>query len=69
MSKAARPTAFRGKWRIRWLDHQRNRQSAVFDGYAEAERELRKRQSEADEVRAGRRRPSPSDHTFDELAD
>lgn len=69
MARAARPTPFRGKWRIRWIDHEGKRQSDVLDGYAEAERELRRRQVEADEVRAGRRRPAPVDRTFAELAD
>jgi hypothetical protein len=63
------PVAFRGKWRIRWFDNEGKRQSVVFDTYAEAERELRRQQVEADEVKAGTRRPSPVDHTFGELAD
>jgi hypothetical protein len=69
MARAARPTPFRGKWRIRWIDHEGKRQSDVFDVYAEAEKELRKRQVEAEEVRAGRELPSPTDHTFGELRD
>ncbi len=69
MAKAARPVAFRGKWRIRWFDHEGARQSAVLESYADAERELRRHQVEADDVRAGLRRPSPVDHTFAELAD
>jgi integrase len=60
---------FRGKWRIRWFDHEGKRQSAVLESHAEAETELRRRQLEATDVRAGLRRPSPADHTFDELAD
>ena len=69
MAKAARPVAFRGKWRIRWFDHEGARQSAVLESYADAERELRRHQVEADDVRAGLRRPSPVEHTFAELAD
>lgn len=65
----ARPTEFRGKWRIRWIDHEGKRQSDVFESYAEAERELQARQVGADEVRAGRRLPSPAHHTFGELCD
>lgn len=42
---SGRPVPFRDKWRIRWLDHDSKRQSALFDGYVEAERELRKRQA------------------------
>jgi hypothetical protein len=69
MSKAARPTAFRGKWRIGWLDHERKRRSAVFESYHEAEQELRRRQVEADDVRVGLRRPAPVDRSFGELCD
>ena len=70
MAKSARPVSFRGKWRIRWFDHEGKRQSAALESYAEAETELRRRQLEATDVRAGlRRRPSPTDHSFGELAD
>jgi integrase len=69
VAKSARPVSFRGKWRIRWFDHDGKRQSAVLESYAEAETELRRRQLEATDVRAGLRRPSPTDHSFNELAD
>jgi integrase len=68
MNKAARPVKLRDKWRIRWVDHTGKRCSAVFDSYVEAERELRARQVEVDEVRAKRRPPPPPEHAFSELA-
>lgn len=67
MSKAARPTKLGNGWRIRWLDHQGIRRSTVLDSYDEAERELRGRQVEADQVRAGLKPPPPIDRTFSDL--
>lgn len=59
MSRSARPSRFRGKWRIRWIDHDGHRSSAVFDTYGEADRALRTRQLEAEEIRRGNRRAPP----------
>jgi integrase len=36
----AKPTPHRDKWRIRWLDEHGKRQSAVFDEYKTAQRDL-----------------------------
>ncbi len=70
MPKAARPVAFRGnKWRIRWIDAEGQRQSDVYESYNEAERQLRRRQVEADEVRRGLRRAPPPEKTFGDLCD
>jgi integrase len=69
MPKGARPVGCRGKWRIRWIDAEGRRQSDVFDSYNEAERQLRKRQVEAEEVRRGQRRAAPPEKTFGNLCD
>ena len=69
MARSPTPTKFRGKWRIRWFDHEGKRCSAVFDDHTEAVRELRRKQVEADEVKAGRRAPDPVERTFSQLAD
>ena len=39
-----KPTKHRGKWRIRWVDHARQRQSQVFDRYRDAEQALHRHQ-------------------------
>jgi len=74
MPRTARPELFSKpggdtRYRIRWLDHEGKRQAQFFDSFVEAERALRERQTEADDVRRGLRRPTPTDHTFNELAD
>src|SRR5262249_25156064 len=72
MARSARPTRFRGKWRIRWIDHEGHRRSAVFDLYSDADRELRARQLEAEQVRRGERRPTPKierGHTVRDLCE
>lgn len=69
MPPSARPTTFRKKWRIRWLDHEGTRRSAVFETHEEAERELRKKKLETDEIRRGLRRAVKGDRCFDDLAD
>ena len=69
MAKAARPVACRGKWRIRWIDAQGKRQSDVYESYNEAERQLRKRQVEADEIKRGLRNAPPSEKTISDLCD
>ena len=51
MARSARPVRFRDKWRIRWLDHERRRCSALFETYGDADRALRVRQVEVDEVK------------------
>ena len=68
MARSAKPTRFRDKWRIRWIDAEGKRRSGVFVSYAEAERELRRRQVEADEIRRGARLAEPAQRTFDDLA-
>jgi hypothetical protein len=69
MPKAARPVPCRGNWRIRWADAEGKRQSDVYASYNEAERELRKRQVEAEEIKRGLRRARPPEKTFGDLCD
>ncbi len=65
----AKPIRHRNKWRIRWLDEHGKRRSAVHDTYRQAEYELRRRQTEAEQVKRGLRSPTPPTKTFDELCD
>ena len=51
------------------LAHEGNCRSAFFDAFPEAERALRDRKTEVDEVRRGRRRPEGPTRTFSELAE
>lgn len=69
MARSARPVRCRDRWRIRWTDHEGKRCSDVFRSYEEADRALRARQTETDDVRRGKRAPAPTDHTFEALAD
>jgi integrase len=63
----AKPTALRGKWRVRWTDENGERQSAVRATYKEALRELRLREAEVLEIKEGRRAAAPVSHTLGEL--
>jgi integrase len=65
----AKPTKHGDKWRIRWLDEQGRRQSAVYDHYKRAQAELRRRQVEVEEVRCGIRNTPPPEKTFGDLCD
>ena len=69
MPRAARPTRFRGKWRIRWIDDHGRRQSAVFDSHRAAEHELRARKTEVEEVRRGQRAATAPEKTVDDALD
>ncbi len=63
-----KPVRHRGKWRIRWFDESRRRQSEVHDDYREALRALHAHEARVDEIRRGIRRPEIPDKTFDHLA-
>lgn len=65
----AKPTPHRDKWRIRWLDEHGKRQSAVFDEYKVAQRELSRHQVEVEEIRRGVRNALPPEKTFGDLCD
>jgi hypothetical protein len=65
----AKPTPHRDKWRIRWLDEHDKRQSAVFDEYKTAQRELSRHQVEVEEIRRRVRNAAPPEKTFGDLCD
>ncbi len=71
MPRTARPTRFlQDKWRIRWLDHEGRRRSAVFKSYKEADHQLRLLQGEAEQVKRGERdAPPPADKTVGDAID
>ena len=69
MARTARPEKFRNRWRIRWLDADGKRQAEFFDKFADADKALRRRQTETDQVRVGERDRPPPQKTFNELAD
>ena len=56
------------KFRIRWLDHAGRRQSEVFTTVKQAERGLRDRLNNVDDIRAGLKRALP-EKSFDDLFD
>lgn len=49
-----------GKWRVQWLDHEGQRQSATFVTEAAARAGLRRAEVERDEIRSGVARPRAS---------
>lgn len=53
MPRMARPVKSRDRWRIRWLDADGVRRSAVFEKFADADKALRRIQTETDQVLAG----------------
>lgn len=57
-----------GAWRIRWLDSYGTRKSETYKTLDAAKAGLRRRETEIDDIRAGRKDPG-SDQTFGELAD
>ncbi len=65
----AKPIRHRGKWRIRWIDADGKRRSEVYEDHNDALRAQRRREVEADEIRAGTRAKQPEDRTFAELCD
>jgi hypothetical protein len=65
----AKPSKHRGKWRLRWVDEQHRRQSAVFDDYRRAQTELSRRQVEAEEIKRGIRNAAPPEKIGDDLFD
>lgn len=68
MPRSARPEKFGKKYRIRWLDEHGKRQFALFTTYTDADRALRKKQAETDQIKHGLRDPDLEVHTFAELA-
>lgn len=65
----SKPISFRGKWRIRWIDHAGKRRSAVFRKHTDAQLALNRYSLEAEEIRRGLR-PTPAQRKqFAELAE
>jgi integrase len=64
----ARPIRMRDKWRVRWFDENGVRQSAVYDDYKLAQKELSRHIVEVEEIRRGVRL-APVDKTFGDLCD
>lgn len=56
-----------GNWRIQWRDSSGKRQSATFRTYDAARAALRRRYSEIDDIKVGRRDPG-TDRTFADVA-
>ena len=69
MARTARPEKYRDKYRIRWIDADGRRRCSLFDKYADADKALRRIQTETDQVLAGERDRPPPPKTFDDLAD
>lgn len=65
----AKPTKHYGTWRIRWTDENGKRRSEVFDDFKTASFELKKRESESEEVIRGQRAPAPLNKTFNDICD
>lgn len=65
----AKPVKFRDKWRIRWMDANGDRKSAVYDTFKEASFQLAKREAEAEEIRRGLRDAPPEEKRFSDLID
>lgn len=65
----AKPTPHRDKWRIRWLDEHGRRQSAVFDEYRAAQKELSRHEVDVDEIKRGIRNATPPEKSLGDLCD
>lgn len=65
----AKPVRHGKKWRIRWVDENGQRQSAVYDAYNTAVADLARRNHEVNEIRLGRRPAASTDRTFGDLCD
>jgi hypothetical protein len=65
----AKPVRHYGKWRIRWVDENGRRQSAIYDEYKDAAYKLREHEHHVEEVKRGLRSPSPPKKTYDDAAD
>lgn len=69
MPKAAHPTRFRDKWRIRWIDEHGQRQSDVFPSFREAEYQLQRGKLEVEERRRGLRAAATRPKAFSDICD
>lgn len=69
MPKVAKPRRHGNRWQINWTDGTGKRRYKTYPRYQDAAEALRKHQTEADSVRAGRANPIRTGMTFAELAD
>ncbi|MCP4604390.1 MAG: site-specific integrase [Proteobacteria bacterium] len=60
----ARPTKFRGKWRIRWVDALGKRRSEIYEDHNDAKFKLKQHELEKEEVRRGLRSLCNPDKKF-----
>ncbi len=65
----SKPVKHGNNWRVRWIDHDGVRRSAVYESFKEAQSEVRKRQAETAEIIEGLRAKPPADRTFAEMCD
>ncbi len=56
-----------GSWHVRWFDHAGRRQSATFATLDAARAAVRRRETEVDDIKSGRKDPG-SDRTFAEVS-
>ncbi|MFH1529197.1 MAG: tyrosine-type recombinase/integrase [Pseudomonadota bacterium] len=64
-----KPEKRKGKWRVRWYDHNGKRLSKTFETYRGAERALTKLQAEAQDIKVGVRPEPLPVKTFGDLCD
>ena len=69
MARMARPVKLGNRWRNRWINADGKRCSAVYDKFADADKALRRVQTETDQILAGERDRPPPEKTFNQLAD
>jgi hypothetical protein len=65
----SRPTKHYGLWRIRWIDENRHRESAVYPDRQQTALELQRRRLEVEERRRGLRAAAIAPRTFADIAD
>lgn len=65
----SKPTKHYEKWRIRWVDEHGKRLSEVFPDFKTASYQLKKYESEVEEIKQGLRAPAPYNKTFNEICD
>ena len=65
----SKPTKHYEKWRIRWVDENGKRHSEVFPDFKTASYQLKKNESEVEEIKQGLRAPAPYNKSFNEICD
>lgn len=69
MARISKPRKHGKRWQISYYDAAGKRRWASYDSHAEAVKALRAFQAEADAIKAGARRLTHADKTFDELCE